>query len=122
MWSQSLCFRRLWPRCLLLASPTNPVPLPVSATVRLSLSNSNMGFTFRLRRNTTHRLLSHITGGLPSHHSARSNTPTGRLQTNPTCRQDLTALHYTGRLPALVERSILKMSPVRSPLGSKVTQ
>src|SRR6516162_11931761 len=32
--------------CLMLASPTNPVPLPVSATARLSLSN--MGITFRL--------------------------------------------------------------------------
>jgi hypothetical protein len=39
--------------------------------------------------------------------------PTGRLpvmMTNTTRRQDLTALPYTGRLPAPVERSISRMS------------
>jgi len=106
MQSQNLCSHRLWSRCLLLASPTNPVLLAVSATARLSLSS--MGITRRLLCNTTRRPLRHITGRLLSRLSATSGTmgPTGHLpvmMTNTTRRQELTALPYTGRLPARVE-------------------
>ena len=53
-----------------------------------------------------------ISASLVMEQQPRDSAPTARLQTNTTCRQDLTTLHYTGRLPALVERSILKMSRV----------
>ena len=92
MSSQSLCSHRLWPHCLLLASPTNPVPLAVSAT---ALSSTGI----------TRRLLSHITG---RRLSAMSNTTghTGRLQVIMTNTTRLTALPYTGHLPERVERSV----------------
>jgi hypothetical protein len=68
MWSQSLCSHRLWSHRLLLGSPTNPVPLPVSTTSRLSLSNT--GITRRLLTRTTGHLLSRLlmmtNTGLPS--------------------------------------------------------
>ena len=73
MWSQRPCFpRRLWSRRLLLGSPTNPVPLPVSTTGRLSLSNT--GITRRLLCNTTGRLLTRTTGHLLSRLSVMTNT------------------------------------------------
>ncbi len=117
MQSQNLCCHRLWSHCLLLASPTNPVPLAVSATARLSLFST--GITRRLLCNTTHRPLRHITGRLLSRLSARNNTmgrPTGYLlamMTNTTRHPDLTALPYTGRLPAPGEQSIFENEPGR---------
>jgi hypothetical protein len=96
MWSQGLCSHRLWSHCLLLDSPTNPVPLAVSATARLLLSS--MGITRRLLCNTMRRFLTRTSGHLLSRLSVMTNT----------------GLPSTGLLPgAHSTRHLLEDEPVR---------
>jgi hypothetical protein len=119
MWCQSLCSRRLWLRRLRLGSPMNPVPLPVSTTGRLSLSNTGITRRPLLTHTTGHRL-SHTTARLLSHTTGRLQvimTNTTRPQVAPDTSY-LTALPYTGRLPARVERPIWRMSRGNDPQRS----
>jgi hypothetical protein len=108
MWCQSLCSHRLLLQRLRLGSPTNPVPLPVSTTGRLSLSNTDITRRPLLSR-TTGRRLSHTTGRLQV-----MMTNTTRPQVAPDTSY-LTALPYTDRLPARVERPIWRMNRGNDP-------
>ncbi len=118
MWCQSLCSHRLWRHRLRLGSPTNPVLLPDSTTGRLSLSNT--GITRRPLTHTTRHLLSHTTARLLSHTTRRLQVMTINT-TRPQVAPDtsyLTALPYTGRLPARVERPISRMKRADDPQPS----
>jgi hypothetical protein len=106
---------RLWLRHLRLGSPTNPVPLPGSTTGRLSLSNTGITRRPLLTHTTGHRLI-HTTGRLQV---MMTNT------THPQAVPDtsyLTALPYTGRHPARVERPFRGWSPARRSAAKLITK